>query len=80
MFLVRDVAHAGGLMSYEPDFDDMFRCAAGYVDRIVKSANPAELPVEQPTKFVLVVNLKTAKTLGRTIPPSLIQRADEVIQ
>ena len=75
-FLVRD----GGLMSYGPDFDDMLRRAAVYVDRNLKGSKPSDLPVEQPTRYYLLVNLKTAKTLGLTIPQSLQLRADEVIQ
>jgi len=72
--------NAGGLMSYSTDLVDQSRQAASYVDRILRGVTPAELPVQAPTKYVTTVNLKTAKTLGLTIPPSLLGRADEVIQ
>lgn len=80
IFANRDYLQGGGLMSYGPNLADNFRNAATYVDRILKGANPAVMPVEQPTKFELVINLKTAKALGLTIPQALLLRADEVLQ
>jgi putative ABC transport system substrate-binding protein len=80
MFDERLFVEAGGLMSYAPSFTDSFRRAATYVDKILKGAKPADLPVEQPTKFELVINVKTAKTLGLTIPPSLRLRADQLVE
>ena len=80
IYLPRTLVEAGGLMSYSPDFDAIERRGAHYVDRILRGANPAELPIEQPTSYQLVINLKTAKALGLDVPSSLLAVADEMIE
>jgi putative ABC transport system substrate-binding protein len=80
VYPTREFAEVAGLITYGPSLSDLYRRAAGHVDKILKGAKPAELPVEQPTKFELVINFKTAKALGLTIPPTLLALADEVME
>jgi putative tryptophan/tyrosine transport system substrate-binding protein len=80
VYTFREHIEAGGLIAYTPDYHDLFRRAANYVDRILRGTKPGELPIQEPTKFHLLINLKTARTLGLTLPPTLLARADEVIE
>ena len=80
IYFLRDFVTGGGLISYGPDFNSQFKRAASYVDRILKGEKPADLPVEAPTKYELVINMKTAKALGIAIPAALLSQADELIE